>query len=102
MVCALTSGAPGSALGGSKTRGAGKDPLPHLLLYTGGFLQVGHAAYEHTRESQAILWSTHPKTGSRNLKGFPTSMGEACLPSIPCEGRRFQAANMRANFVLLL
>lgn len=71
---------------------------PHLLC-SGGFLQVGRATYQHTHESQAIPWSTHPKTGS---KIFPTFMGEACSPFIPRAGRRFQAANVRANFVLLL
>jgi len=80
--------------------GRGERP-PHLLLYAGGFSQVGHDTYQHTSESQAISWSTHPKTSSWNLKGFPTFMGEACLPFIPRAGRRFQAANIRANFVLL-
>lgn len=100
VVCALTSGAPGSVLGRVKTWAVGKDPLPSSL-HMG--LPSGRAGCLSAQpECQAILWSTHPKTGSRNSKGFPTSVGEVCLLFIPDAGRRFQAANTRANFGFLL
>lgn len=47
-----------------------EDRPPRLLLYTEGFLQIEHITYWQTHETQAIPWSTHPKTSSRNLKGF--------------------------------
>lgn len=74
-----------------------QEKTPYLLHYAEGFLQVGHSTYHPTHETQAILWTTHSQTNSRNFECFPTSVSKAFLPGISCARRRLQAANIRAN-----